>query len=39
MLADGMLLEDDAPFEVIMTRCAEIETRANRPESDAGSPA
>ena len=39
MLADGMLLEDNAPFEVIMTRCAEIETRANRPESDAGSPA
>ena len=30
MLADGMLLDDEAPFEVIMTRCAEIEARANR---------
>ncbi len=30
MLADGMLLDDEAPFEAIMTRCAEIESRANR---------
>ena len=38
MLADGMLLDDEAPFEVIMARCAEIESRANRPEPDAGNP-
>lgn len=30
MLADGMLLDDEAPFDVIMTRCADIESRANR---------
>ena len=30
MLADGMLLDDEAPFEAIMTRCAAIESRANR---------
>ena len=38
MLADGMLLDDEAPFEVIMTRCAEIESRANRLEPDARNP-
>jgi len=38
MLADGMLLDDEEPFEVIMTRCAEIESRANRLEPDAGTP-
>jgi hypothetical protein len=38
MLADGMLLDDEAPFELIMTRCAEIESRANRIEPDAGNP-
>ena len=30
MLADGMLLDDEAPFDEVITRCAEIESRANR---------
>ena len=29
MLADGMLLGDDEPFEALMQRCASIEDRAN----------
>lgn len=29
MLADGLLLEDAEPFEVLMTNCADIATRAN----------
>ena len=36
ILADGMLLDDEAPFEVIMAHCAEIQSRANRLEPDAG---
>ena len=36
MLADGMLLDDEAPFEVIMAHCEEIQSRANRLEPDAG---
>jgi len=30
MLADGMLLNEDEPFELLMERCARIEQRANR---------
>ena len=29
MLRDGMLLDDTEPFEDVMNRCAEIESRAN----------
>ena len=29
MLADGMLLDENEPFDVLMERCAEIEERAN----------
>ena len=29
MLADGMLLDDSAPFDALMERCAAIEARAN----------
>ena len=29
MLRNGMLLDDTDPFEDVMNRCAEIETRAN----------
>ena len=29
MLADGMLLNDAEPFDVLMERCAAIEARAN----------
>ena len=38
MLADGMLLDDEAPFDEIMTRCVKIESWANRLEPDAGTP-
>ncbi len=31
MLADGMLLDESEPFDVLMERCAQIETRANAP--------
>ena len=30
MLADGLLLDDGEPFESIIDRCADLETRANR---------
>ena len=30
MLADGMLLDDGEPFESIIDRCADLETRANQ---------
>ena len=30
MLADGMLLDEDEPFNALMERCAAIETRANK---------
>ena len=36
MLADGMLLDDGEPFESIIERCADIETRANRLDADDG---
>ena len=29
MLADGMLLEENEPFDALMERCAAIEARAN----------
>ena len=29
MLADGMLIDEDEPFEALMERCAAIEARAN----------
>ena len=29
MLADGMLFEDDEPFDQLMARCAAIEAKAN----------
>jgi len=29
MLADGMLLDENEPFDDLMERCAEIEARAN----------
>ena len=32
MLADGMLLDVDEPFERLMERCAGIEARANARE-------
>ena len=32
MLADGMLLDVNEPFECLMEHCAEIEVRANVPE-------
>ena len=37
MLADGMLLDDGEPFESIIDRCADLETRANRLSADGGS--
>jgi hypothetical protein len=30
MVDDGLLLDDAEPFEVLMARCADIATRANR---------
>ena len=36
MLADGMLPDDAEPFDVLMERCAAIETRANA--AGSGSP-
>ena len=33
MLADGMLLADDEPFDALLERCAAIEARANAPRS------
>ena len=37
MLANGLLLADGEPFEVLIERCADIETRANRPRAGGGS--
>ncbi len=37
MVADGMLLGTDEPFERLIERCAGIEARAGRPEDDDGS--
>ena len=36
MVADGMLLEDGEPFDELIERCADIETRANNLEADDG---
>ena len=33
MLADGMLLDEDEPFDALMARCGEIEARANEKEA------
>lgn len=30
MLSDGMLFDDDEPFDDLIARCADIEERANR---------
>jgi hypothetical protein len=30
MVEDGLLLEDAAPFETLMERCADIAVRANQ---------
>lgn len=30
MVADGLLMEDAEPFEVLIDRCADIEALANR---------
>ncbi len=37
MLDNGLLLADGEPFEVLIERCADIETRANRPRAGGGS--
>ena len=37
MLSAGMLLDDDESFAVIITRCAELQSRANRLAADGGS--
>ncbi len=36
MLADGMLLEENEPFDGLMERCAAIEARANGSAGDGG---
>ena len=36
MLAIGMLLDEDEPFDALMQRCATIEERANRPSATNG---
>ena len=35
MLADGMLLDENEPFDSLMERCASIEARANGGYDDA----
>ena len=37
MLSAGMLLDDDESFAVIITRCSELQIRANRLAADGGS--